>query len=280
MKVHRNYKGWGLTSALLMVSVFILIAWTGNPQQPKALANQSQDTIPSKQKTRVTRQPGDRDLDYELRQLEKAKEDMKDVDWNDISEKMNNAFKGIDMEKISKEIEKARVSVDFDKIQQQIEGSLKSIDFDKIQKEISESLNESLSKVDMEKISKELDKAKIEVTEELKKQDWKKELEEAKKFDFTEQMKNAGKEIEKATVEVKGYQEMIYAMESEGLLNTKEDYRIEYKAGELSINGVKQSQDITDKYKKYFPEKKLKIVIKKKDGEMHLDYGNSNVHID
>ena len=148
-----------------------------------------------------------------------------------------------------------------------------------------------------------------EVVEELNNKDWKRELEEAKKFnakefekemekvkkelektkeewknkkiDFREEMENAGKDIEKAKEELKGYQEMIYAMEADGLLNTKEDYRIEYKEGGLTVNGKKLSPEAAEKYKKYFKEtNKSKITIKKVDGEMHINNGNSNVHID
>jgi hypothetical protein len=68
-------------------------------------------------------------------------------------------------------------------------------------------------------------------------------------------------------------------MEKEGLLNTKDDYTIEYKDGDLFINDKKQSSDITDKYKKYFKQKK--IAIKKVDGEMKIDHLKiSDTHLD
>ena len=77
-------------------------------------------------------------------------------------------------------------------------------------------------------------------------------------------------EVDKAKEEVKGYQEMIYDMEKEGLLNTKEDYTIEYKDGDLFINGKKQPQEVTDKYKKNF--RKKNIAIKKQDGNVKIDH--------
>jgi hypothetical protein len=98
------------------------------------------------------------------------------------------------------------------------------------------------------------------VKEDLKKQ----------KFDFRKEMDNAKVDIDKAKTEMKGYQEMIYDMEAAGLLNTKEDYTIEYKDGDLFINNKKQPQNVTDKYKKYFKHKT--IAIKKQDGQMKIDH--------
>ena len=63
---------------------------------------------------------------------------------------------------------------------------------------------------------------------------------------------------------------MIYAMEAEGLLSTKEDYSIEYKSEQLEINGKKQSVEITNKYKKYFTKEKCSIF--KKNGELSVNY--------
>ena len=83
-------------------------------------------------------------------------------------------------------------------------------------------------------------------------------------------MDKARIEVGKATAEMKGYQEMIYEMEKDGLLNTKEDYSIEYRSGELFINDKKQPQSVTDKYNKYF--KKKNIAIKKQDGKMKINH--------
>jgi len=77
------------------------------------------------------------------------------------------------------------------------------------------------------------------------------------------------KDLEKTKVELKGYQEMVYKMEADGLLKTNSDYKIEYKDGQLFINGDKQSMEVTNKYKKYFP--KDGISIRKQKGEMNIN---------
>lgn len=55
-----------------------------------------------------------------------------------------------------------------------------------------------------------------------------------------------------------------------GLFNTKEDYTIEYKDGELTVNGKKQPQAVADKYKKNFSKKS--IAIKKQDGDININH--------
>ena len=57
----------------------------------------------------------------------------------------------------------------------------------------------------------------------------------------------------------------------EGLLKAGEDYKIEYKNKELLINGKKQSQQTTDKYRKYFRDNS-NITIEKKDGSINIDH--------
>ncbi|WP_315820926.1 hypothetical protein [Paraflavitalea speifideaquila] len=96
-----------------------------------------------------------------------------------------------------------------------------------------------------------------------------KELDE-EKLDLRKTMDEALEGIDKAKVEFKGYQEMIYSMEKEGLLSTKGDYTIKYKEGNLTINGEKQPQDVVDKYKKYFSHEK--VTIRKEDGDMDIDF--------
>jgi hypothetical protein len=107
----------------------------------------------------------------------------------------------------------------------------------------------------MENAKREMAKAKVE----LQKQ----------KGEFRKQMDKAKVEMQKAKEEMKGYQEMIYQIEKDGLLNTKEDYSIEYRSGDLFINDKKQPQAVTDKYKKYF---KKNIAIKKQDGKMEINH--------
>lgn len=80
---------------------------------------------------------------------------------------------------------------------------------------------------------------------------------------------NAKKDLVKAKKEIQGYQEMVYSMESDKLLSTKGDYKIEYRNGKISINGVVQPDSVTNKYKKYFS--KDGVTIKKEKGELNIN---------
>ncbi|NII23456.1 hypothetical protein HB364_00085 [Pseudoflavitalea sp. X16] len=296
MRSIRKHLHWVIPT-LGLFTVVALVAWKDRPQQPAPGQSVTQDTVPAK-RNKVTREAGERDLDKEIRQMDEAKERLKEVDWDRVKKSIEEAQKNIDFEKIRLQTELAAKQIDMEKISREVQESLKKIDFEKIQKEVNESLKNAHTYVDAEKIKKELAQARLEVERELKNKDWEKELEAVKKLnseEFRKQMDQAKEEMEKARKELdmeklglkekmedawveigkakeefKGYQEMIYSMEKDGLLSTKSDYTIKYKEGDLLINGKKQSQPVLDKYKKYF--KKDNVTIRKEDGDMDIDF--------
>ena len=299
MKMHSSFTRWGFPCAIIGATVFTLAAFTGVPKQNAVIANHVQDTVPEK-RNKITRdQEDNRDLDKELQQLDRAQEQLdkiKDKDWEKMQRDIQESIKKIDFDKIQQQATAAMKQADLEKINAQIQQSLKAIDFDKIQREI----DQSISKIDKEQITRELDKARLQVDQALGKADWQQELKnqkfnqeeiekqmaDAKKqmekaqedmkhqqFNFKKDIDKAKMDIDHAKEELKNYQEMIYDMEKDGLLNTKDDYTIAYKDGDLFINDKKQPQEVTDKYKKYF--KNDKVTIKKADGHINI---NSNHH--
>jgi len=56
---------------------------------------------------------------------------------------------------------------------------------------------------------------------------------------------------------------MFNEMEKDGLINSKEGFTIEYKNKDLYIDGKKQSEKTTGKYRKYFKQDHFKIRIDK-----------------
>jgi hypothetical protein len=89
------------------------------------------------------------------------------------------------------------------------------------------------------------------------------------KIDLRETMAKAQAKVNDAKEELKAYQEMVYKMENDGLLNTHHDYTIEYRKGEIFVNGKKQSSEVTAKYRNYF--KKESVIIKKQDGDLDIN---------
>lgn len=302
MKLRSSFLYTGISAIVIILSVS-LIAWAGNPTQHSPSPVNNQDTIPTKKRTKVTREEGDRDLDRQIRELDRAKEqlnELKEKDWEKIKREIEQSLKRIDLDKIKLEAEKAVKEVDLTRIEKEIENSLRKIDFDKIERDIEKALKETDIKGELNKAKQELQNAKLEIEQQLKNKEWRKEIEqELKKInsnEIKEELENArreieraradidlekislGKELEKAHLEIdrakdelKGYQEMIYSMEKEGLLDTKENYKIEYKNGTLRINGKKQSEETINKYKKYFKKEKVSITKENDDFNINID---------
>lgn len=295
MRRIKKHLHWAVPT-LGLTAVIALVAWTGAPKQSTQDKPISQDTIPAK-KNKAIREKDEKDLDKEIRQMDEAKERLKEVDWDHIKKAMEEVRKNIDPEQLQRQIDQAIKQVDMEKINSQVQESLKKIDFDKIQTEINESMKEAYTSIDKEDLKKQMDKVKLEIEKELKNKDWQKEMEDLKlnmkevqeelekskadikkamekldeeKFDMKENMDHAWRGIDKAKEEFKGYQEMIYSMEKEGLLSTKNDYTIKYKDGHLTVNGKKQPQEVLDRYKKYFSHEE--VTIRKEDGDMDIDF--------
>lgn len=295
MKINNKHARWGIPT-LGIAAAFALIAWAGNPQESASYQQLSRDTIPSKS-NKATREAGDKDLDKEIRRLDEAKERLKEVDWDHIKKSLEEVRNNLHAEQLQQQIEEAMKQVDMEKINREIQESLRKVDMEKMQKEVNESLKQAYAGIDQEALKKQMDEVKLKIEKEINSQDWKKEMEAIKKIDLTEMREemekakvdmekaleelkqekfdfeanrnNAWQEIDKAKEAFKGYQEMIYSLEKEGLLSTKNDYTIQYKDGELTVNGKKQPQEVANRYKKFF--KHDTVTIRKEKGDMDVD---------
>ncbi len=194
--------------------------------------------------------------------------------------KVNEEMKKIDLSKLQQEIESSLKSVDMEKIMNNVELSLKSIDLEKMLADVSSSLKDS--KLDlkteeiekaMQEVKKEIEKAKLEIKE-VDRDAIKKELEKAKseidkskleidKIDMTKIMKEAMEGIDEAKEELKLTKELFNEMEKDGLINAKKGFTLEYKDKQLYIDGEKQLEKTTAKYRKYFKNEHFKIKIDK-----------------
>jgi hypothetical protein len=85
-----------------------------------------------------------------------------------------------------------------------------------------------------------------------------------------EELKKARVEIEKAKQELKEYKAFEEGLEKDGLINKKENYTIEHKDGQLSINGKTQPQSVYNKYRSFL-EKHKKFTLKKDDDNFELN---------
>lgn len=223
-----------------------------------------------------------RDLDKELEQLEKAKANLRKqlgTDWKKKQEEMIRTL-DIEMENIAKHAGDALKNVDFDAIQRQVaeavENSARAMEQSaRASEQINEEVRERV-KEQMEKAKKDLEQSQLKHDKQMKEQMAKaqKQIAETKEKirlqmpDIEKSLRSAEEGIQKAEEELKGYQEMIYAMEADGLLDTKKDYNIQLKNGKLFINDQEQPNSVYNKYKKYF--KKDSIHIRKEDGKFSI----------
>jgi hypothetical protein len=262
-----------------------LIAWNQDPRIQQNDSVNYHDTIPSRELGSTIQ----RDLDRELLKLNEAKSRLEDVsskNWQEISENVQKELRKINIEEIKVQTDAALKQVDMKKMNEDIRAAIKEIDLESLEQTINESLADVNVNLNIKKdeIRKALAETKIELnknleevkkinTEEIKEAmqnaeiDLKKAMAEIKidKELFRESMDEAKAGIKKATEEVKGYQEMIYSMEKDDLLNTREDYSIEYRHGSIYINDKKQSEVVTSKYRRYFSRENISIRKKKGD---------------
>lgn len=219
-----------------------------------------------------------KDLDKELESLERAKAEVKkqlSTDWKKKQEEIAKSLDNINLEEIRLRTEEAINKVDFEAIQRQVTESIERSEHasEYMDKEAIERMKQSFERA-KDAHQKSMQKHEVMMKEQMERA--KKQIAEAKekikhqKIDIEKSLKRAEESIQKAEQELKAYQEMIYAMEADGLLDTKQDYTITYKGEKLIINGTEQPKSVADKYKKYF--KKDSITIRKEDGSFDLKH--------
>ena len=296
---HPSKLSAGLLAAIIVAAGFVSISWFDTPGTPintnyldtlpKREKKMREEKKKEKHKTIIAG-----DIDETMDQLNSALDNLdqqlESKDWDKINRQLHESFEKIDAQKIERQIEEAMKNIDEQKIRLQTEEALKKLDWDKIESDIRKSIAEAKDNINSEKMQAELQKAleqskaamaevknidmdKIRLDlnkakEELKEQQGqlKEELEKAQKEiqqnlgrNFKQELEKAKDDVLRAKEEMKAYKTMLADMEKDGLINTKENYTIEYKDGELYINGKIQPAAIRDKYKSYFKKDNIKI---------------------
>jgi len=231
-------------------------------QEPK---NCFTDTVPEKDhKGNMTMKDFDnlqKVLDESLLQ---TMEEMKKIDFSKMQKEIEASLKSVDMEKIMKDVSHSLKSIDLDKILADVKSSLNEIDLADKNEEIEKALQEAkkeiekakmeIRDIDRDAIKKELDKARLNIE---------KSKAEMNRIDMDKIMSEAKEGIDKAKEELLMTKEMFNEMEKDGLIDPKQGFTIEYKNKDLYIDGKKQTEKTTGKYRKYFKKEHFKIRIGK-----------------
>jgi len=249
----------------------------------------------SKLKMEIENSMKDFDSDKFKMELERS---MKDLDLSKMKLDFENSMKDFDSDKFKMELEKSMKDLDLSKMKLDFENSMKDFDSDKFKMELEKSMKDldlSKMKLDFENSMKDFDsdKFKMELEKSMKDLDLSKmklELEDLKKIDMSKlqdemkklqeelkdlgpqmekELANAKVEIEKAKKEMHEYKEFVDGLEKDGLINTKKDYSIEEKDGELIINGKKQPANVYNNYRSFL-EKHKNFKIEKSEGNFNI----------
>jgi hypothetical protein len=177
------------------------------------------------------------------------------VNTDSILKAAQTAISAIDFNKLQQEINASISQINFDEINKNIDAAMKNIDWEKMKVDVNKAMDEAkaeMAKVDKEQIKQSLEKAKVELQSEQFKQ--KIDMSNLQK-ELEKNMEKARKEMEKAKAEIANYKYFVEALQSDGLIKPGEPYKIELKDNVLYINGVKQSKETTEKYRKYYQGK-------------------------
>lgn len=262
----KHKRAAGAIAACLFIAV-VTLSFKETPfvnqvwNQPKTM----QDTFPGKKHgDALTMKEFDRLIENMDKEMLKVGDEMKKIDVDAILKQADLSMKAVDIDKIMKEVELSMKEIDLEKIQAEVTGSMKEIDMDKINADVQAELKEAKQEMEKAKLEiKNIDRAEIKKEMENAKLEIEKSKDEIKKIDIDKIMHEAKEGIGKAKQELKELKTMFTEMENDGLINSKNGFKIEFKNSDLYINGEKQKQPVTDKYRKYFKEDHFEMEIEK-----------------
>jgi chromosome segregation ATPase len=223
------------------------------------------DTIPDKENNSSIKMKDLERIQSELNQsMLQVSDELKKIDFSKIQKEIEASLKTVDAEKMLREVERSLKDIDLGKTLASVSASLKDIDLDikseAIEKALADTRQEieqarkELGNIDRDAVKKELEEARKEVE---------KSKAEISKIDMNKIIDEAKAGIEKAKEELANTKELITALEKDGLVNSRQGFTLEYRNGSLYIDGKKQSEETTDKYRRYLKKDGFKIRIEK-----------------
>ena len=228
-----------LKFSFLLIGVIVACAW----QKPVAkqnsnyFANADQlDTLPKSNTDREI-------LNSEA--FDKAMEALdKNMDTLDVQMKNLNI-------NIDQQIAASLSKINVDEIAKQTEASLKQIDWNAMQQNVNNSLQQAqhqIAQIDFKKMQNQIEA----MQQKLQSDDFKSQFNSEKLHkQIDDAMSKAKEGIEKAKQKMQALKDFTNALETDGLINKKNGYSVEWQNGDLYINDKKQPKNISDKYRKY-----------------------------
>lgn len=255
----------GIGAAMLIGVVTLSFQDSPLIHQRPELQIATDDTLPEKNKKEsMTMKEYDEMMQDLDKNMQRIGEDLKKIDFSFIGKSVENALKEVDMDMIMKETSLAIKSIDLDRILSDVRSSLKEINSEKINTELSEAMTEAKKELEKAKVEmKEIDKESIRKAMDEARKEIEKARLEISKLDMDKIRSEVDKGIGEAKEELGRTKALFNALEKDGLISRKDGFSIEYKNRELYINGKKQPESVTDKYRSYFSKDHFSITIDK-----------------
>lgn len=214
-----------------------VIAW-----QPDTSKAKSQKTVYNRDTT-IPKSAGADQIDIQL-------------NLDSVMQQVNVALSKIDYAKMNADVQKAMAQVDYNKINLEVNKAMKDIDWAKMKTDVSVALDSAkmaINNINWNEIKANIDHAQAEAKKAIAAQ--KLNTAEIQK-QVQKSLQDAQKSLQAAQKEMQNYKALKAALEKDGLIEVNKPYRIQLKDGMLYVNGVKQSKATTDKYNRYYPNKK------------------------
>ncbi len=220
------------------------------------------DTLPDKEGIKI------KDFDKLQIEIEKSllqvNEEMKKMNFSQMQKEIEASLKNVDMDKIRKDIDLALKNIDMDKIMAEVSASVKNLTVEYKNEDIKNALAEAKAEIEKARLEiKEIDKDGIKKELDNAKKEIEKSKLEISKIDIDKILAEARAGIDKAKNELTLTKELFTELEKDGLINSRNGFTVEYRNKELFIDGKKQSDKTTDKYRKYFKKDHFKVTIEK-----------------
>lgn len=178
------------------------------------------------------------------------------LNLDSVMQQVNEALSKIDYAKMNADVQKAMAQVDYSKMNLEISKAMKDIDWNKMKLNVSRSLDSA--KMAMDKIN--WDEMKANISHAQAEENKAMAAQNLNTDNLRKQIQNSLQDTQRnlhsAQLNMKKYKDLQAALEKDGLITEGKPYRIQLKEGTLYINGTKQSQTVTDKYRRYYPDEK------------------------
>ncbi|MCD2421926.1 hypothetical protein LQ567_04075 [Niabella pedocola] len=184
-----------------------------------------------------------------------------DIKRDHIQQEAHNVLSAVDLAKIQAEARAAVKKINFEQLNKDIETAMAGIDKATLERDISRAMK-SVKNIDAAQLKSEINttlknirldqlKGQLEATRrDLKMQQQQLEIE-------MRQMKpGMNNELQETRRQLQRLKDAYQEMERDGLIEKSPANRIQFRDGELYINGERQSKETSEKYRHYFNKRK------------------------